>query len=160
MKAGIEFEGFAVLDDMIERFGGDVKAAAEEALIETQRVQAEACKIAAAPYKRGNGGAKGYATGEMYDSICEDKRVEWSGTKATIETGFDYRRPGGKHSLFVQNGTPRRESVRGKPNPMQADEKIWQSVKGMKIREDIAKVQSEIFKKHADMAYNAKYGGK
>ena len=148
MKVGIEFEGFAKIEASLEKLGANVRQATEEALVETQRIQAEACKIAAAPYKRGNGGLKGYATGAMYDSICEDKTVEWSGTQAAIETGFDYRKPGGKHSIYVQNGTPRRKSVNGKPNPMEADAKIFQAVKGVKIREDIAKAQQRVFEEY------------
>lgn len=159
MRAQIEFEGFAVMSDAIDRLGGNVQQATEEALIETQRIQAEACKQAAAPYKAGSKGVKGYATGAMYDSICEDKRVEWSGTEATIETGFDYRKPGGKHSLYVQNGTPRRKSRSGTPNPMDPDPAIWQAVKGVKIKEDIAAAQAAVFKKYEDAAFAAKHGG-
>lgn len=136
VKMKILFSGFEDLAADIDRAGGDLKEAVNEALQETQNLIQQNVASAAAPYAAK--GRKGYATGKMYGTIIADGRVDWQGSVASIDTGFRIRENGGWHSIFVMYGTPR----------MQKDSKVYNAIKGAATKNQIAKVQEEILMKH------------
>ena len=135
-RMSITFDGFADLAEAIDRAGGDVKSAANEALTKTQELVQNNLEHAAAVYA--HGGLKGYATGAMYDSIIKDASVNWIGTVAEVSAGFKISQKGGWHSIFVMYGTPR----------MAKDPSVYNAIKGTKTKKDIAELQQEVMQNH------------
>lgn len=143
-KMSITFDGFNELAEMIDKANLDLKSAVNEALEETADIAKATLIPAAAIYDRK--GLKGYAKGKMYRSMLRDKPISWEGSVATVRTGFSAERSkaGFMHSIFVMYGTPR----------MAKDPKIYNAIKGTKVRKEIAQKQEEIMVKHL------KFGGK
>ena len=139
-KMQIMFDGFSDLAEAIDRVEGDLHAAVDDALNETQETVRANLIPAAAVYDRK--GLKGYATGKMYRSIIKSAPVEWEGSVATVKTGFstngDATMAGFMHSIFVMYGTPK----------MSKDPKIYNAIKGTKVKKEIAEKQKEIMQKH------------
>lgn len=139
-KMSITFDGFADLVEAIDKAGGNIQKAVDEALTETQEVVKSNLIPAAAIYDRK--GRKGYATGKMYRSLIKDTTIYWYGSVAEVNVGFTSN--GGKtiagfmHSIFVMYGTPR----------MAKDQKVYSAIKGSKTKKDIAKVQEEALDKY------------
>ena len=138
-KMQILFDGFENLAYAIDEVGGDLQAAVDEALKETQEIAKASLLPAAAVYDRK--GLKGYATGKMYSKMIKDTSVEWEGTVASVKTGFELD-GSGWHSIFVMYGTPK----------MGKDPKIYNALKGTKLRKEIAEAQEKIMLKHLDLA--------
>lgn len=138
-KMSITFDGFADLAADIDRSGGDLHAAVDEALTATQKLIQSNLATAAAEYARK--GRKGYATGEMYASILKDARITWQGSVAEVGAGFGLDEKGGWHSIFIMYGTPR----------MAKDTKVYNAIKGAKTKNDIAKIQQEIMQKYMQL---------
>lgn len=137
MKMEITFDGFDKLVEEIDRCGGNLRQAADEALSETQRlVQTEVTK-ASAIYSTKGGGRKGYATGAMVKKIIKNPEVTWEGTKATVEVGFIIK-DAGIHTIFLMHGTPK----------MQKDQKLYDAVFGEHIKNMIATAQEDIMRKY------------
>lgn len=137
-KMSVTFDGFADMAERLDRMGGDLRKAANEALEATQDVTAQNLATAAAPYAHKGGGLKGYATGAMYRTIERDNRIAWGGSVATVDAGFDLKADGGFHSIFVMYGTPR----------MSKDVRVYNAIKGARTRADIAKRQKEIMQRY------------
>lgn len=138
-KMSIIFDGFADLAEQIDRSGGDLHKAVDEALTETQKLIQENLVTAAAPYA--SKGLKGYARGEMYKRILQDARIHWKGEVAEVDVGFNLSEKGGWHSIFVMYGTPR----------MAKDTKVYNAIKGAKTKKDIEKIQEEILQKYVKL---------
>lgn len=143
-RMSITFDGFEKLAEDIDAIGGDLHEAVDEALEETQKIVHEELVQAAEIYASANKGKKGYATGKMYKSIINDVRIDWKGTIAEVKTGFTGE--GGKyagfmHSIFVMYGTPK----------MVKDVKVYNAIKGTKVRKEIYDKQEEIMKKHLEL---------
>ena len=136
VKMKILFEGFKDLAADIDRAGGDVQKAVNEALVKTQQQIQQNLVSAAAPYSAK--GRKGYATGQMYGTIIADGAVSWAGSVAEVDVGFRIRQQGGWHSIFVMYGTPR----------MAKDTAVYNAIKGTSTKAQIAKLQEEIMMKH------------
>ncbi len=135
-RMSIMFDGFKDLAYKIDEAGGDLHAAVDEALTETQfyiQHQVESASMAYA-----HNGLKGYATGKMFNSIINDGVIDWSGTVATVRVGFDLHQAGGFHSIFVMYGTPK----------MAKDQKVYNAIRGTKTQKDIAKIQQSIMEKY------------
>lgn len=142
-KMSIIFDGFAKLAEDIDAIGGDLHAAVDEALEETQFIVQSNLVTAASIYAAK--GRKGYAKGDMYDSIIQDLQIDWKGTVAEVKTGFSSNGyatwEGFMHSIFVMYGTPK----------MAKDAKVYNAIKGTKTRKEIAEKQEEIMVKHLEL---------
>lgn len=138
----IIFDGFADLAADIDRVGGDLKKATEEALTETQKLVQSNLTHAAAPYA--TKGVKGYAEGDMYDTIKKDSAVQWTGSVASIGVGFELYQKGGWHSIFIMYGTPR----------ISKDQRVYNAIKGSKTKKQIAAKQEEIMRKYLSLEGN------
>lgn len=136
-KMSITFDGFADLAAEIDRSGGDLEKAVDEALEATQEVIKNNLIPAAAVYDRK--GLKGYATGKMYRSMITDTKVQWNGYVAEVGVGFNLSE--NWHSIFVMYGTPR----------MSKDPKLYNAIRGAKTQKDIEKVQQEIMQKYLNL---------
>ena len=135
-KMKIIFDGFEDLAYAIDKAGGDLKSAVDEALVETQKLIQQNVASAAAPYAAK--GRKGYATGRMYSTIIGDGAVSWEGSVATVNAGFGISDSGGWHSIFIMYGTPR----------MAKDTAVYNAIKGAKTKKEIEKIQQEIMQKY------------
>ena len=138
-KMEILFDGFENLAYAIDEAGADLQAAVDEALTETQEIVKANLIPAAAVYDRK--GLKGYATGKMYRKMIKDTSVDWKGTVAEVNTGFMLE-GGGWHSIFVMYGTPK----------MTKDQKIYNAIKGTKVKKQIAEAQERIMQQHLELA--------
>ena len=138
-KMEILFDGFENLAYAIDEAGADLQAAVDEALTETQEIVKANLIPAAAVYDRK--GWKGYATGKMYRKMIKDTSVDWKGTVAEVNTGFMLE-GGGWHSIFVMYGTPK----------MTKDQKIYNAIKGTKVKKQIAEAQERIMQQHLELA--------
>ena len=139
-KMKIIFDGFAKLAEDIDAIGGDLHVAVDEALTETSEIVQSNVRSAAAVYA--HGGRKGYAKGDMYDSIIDEGWIDWKGLIAEVRVGFSSHGyetwKGFMHSIFVMYGTPR----------MAKDPKVYNAIKGTRTRKQIAEKQEEIMVKH------------
>jgi len=135
-KMSITFDGFDDLAAAVDRSGGELKTAVNEALTETQQIIQSNLSTAAAVYA--GKGRKGYATGKMYSSIINDAKVNWHGSVAEVNAGFRLNENDGWHSIFVMYGTPK----------MAKDPKVYNAIKGTKIRKEIAEKQQEVMSKY------------
>lgn len=124
----------------IDKAGGNLKAAADEALTESAKIVQSNTVSAAAPYFRG--GRKGYATGDMYRSIKRTVSPTWTGDVAEVHVGFDLKAKGGFHSIFVMYGTPR----------MQKDTQVYNAIRGIKTKKSVEAAQEKAMKKHLKLA--------
>ena len=138
-RMSITFDGFKDLAYQIDKAGGDLNAAVEDALLQTQEWIQNNVRYAAAPYA--NKGLKGYANGDMYKSIIDDGKITWSGTVAEVRVGFDLGEEGAFHSIFIMYGTPR----------IAKDQKIYDAIRGTKTQKEIAKLQEEVMKKYLSL---------
>ena len=145
MKMSITFNGFETMAAELEKIGGDLKPAVNEALEETQKYIQQQVESAVEPYQ--DGGQKGYAKGDMYKSIITNPKIEWSGSVASVNVGFskqlDWK--GFMHSIFVMYGVP----AHGKFNRgYHKDAKVYNSIRGIRTKKQIEKIQKEIMEKH------------
>lgn len=135
-RMSIIFDGFKDLAYKIDEAGGDLHAAVDEALTETQFYIQNEVEKASIPYA--HGGLKGYATGKMANSIVADGVIHWTGTVAEVRVGYDLHQAGGFHSIFVMYGTPK----------MTKDQKVYDAIRGTKTKKDIARLQQGIMEKY------------
>lgn len=138
-KMSIIFDGFADLAEKIDRSDGDLHKAVDEALTATQKLIQDNLVTAAAPYA--TKGKKGYATGAMYKAIINNAKVNWHGSVAEVDAGFELYQEGGWHSIFVMYGTPR----------MAKDTKVYNAIKGTKTKKDIAAEQQKIMQSYLNL---------
>lgn len=133
-RMSILFDGFQDLAEMVDRINPSaLKPAVDKALTETGKYVQSEVNQAALPYA--HGGLKGYATGEMFNALKKDNQVIWTSPYvAEVSVGFNLSAKGGFHSIFVMYGTPR----------MAKDQKLYNSIKGTKIRKEVAKIQEDI----------------
>lgn len=142
VKMQLLFDGFKDLAADIDRIGGDLDAAVDEALIGTADTIHNNLVTAAASYASKGGGKRGYATGAMYSTIIGDNYVNWMGSIASIDVGFRIRQTGGWHSIFVMYGTPK----------MAKDTAVYNAIKGAATQAQIKKLQEEIMMDHLALA--------
>lgn len=140
VKMQLLFDGFKDLAADIDRAGGNMEAAVNDALVQTQSLIQQNLVTSAAPYSAK--GRKGYATGAMYGTIIADGAVSWAGSVATVDTGFRIRESGGWHSIFVMYGTPK----------MAKDSAVYNAIKGSATQAQIRKLQEEIMMEHLKLA--------
>ena len=136
-RMSITFPGFDDLAAEIDRAGGNLEAAVEDALLQTQEFIQNGLTIAAAPYNAK--GLKGYATGKMYGSIIDDRKIYIKGNVAEVRVGFELDK--GFHSIFIMYGTPR----------IAKDQRVYNAIRGTKTKKDIAELQEEIMRKHLQL---------
>lgn len=145
MKMSITFDGFEKLAVELEKVGGDLKPAVNEALEETQKYIQQNLENASVVYS--NGGRKGYADGDLVNAIITDPKIDWSGSVASVKVGFSQQKnwKGFMHSIFVMYGVP----AHGKFNKgYQKDAKVYNAIRGKKTRLEIEKIQKEVMEKH------------
>lgn len=124
---------FEELITKLDGLGGDVKSVVTDALEQAAETIEWDTKDA---MQATNLPAKGeYSTGDTEKTIVSNSQIEWSGTMASINVGFDYGKNGAGGLLIT--GTP-------KMQPNRALNKIYTSKKYMKdIQNDIAEIVND-----------------
>ena len=136
-RMSITFPGFDDLAAEIDRAGGNLEAAVEDALLQTQEFIQNGLIMAAAPYNAK--GLKGYATGKMFGSIIDDRKIYFKGTVAEVRVGFELDT--GFHSIFIMYGTPR----------IAKDQKVYNAIRGTKTQKEIWELQESVMRKHLNL---------
>ena len=124
-KMKLEFEGFNEAIKRLSSLEGNVKATTDKALEKSNRIVREKAGAAMQPHNK---------TYQTIRSLKSDAKVEWAGTMATMPVGFDISKGGLAH-IFLMYGTPR----------MQKDQKLYNAFYGTGTRNEIHKIQEEIF---------------
>ena len=137
-KMKILFDGFSDLAEHIDKASDNLQKAVNEALEATFKIIQTEVENATAIYSAKGGGKKGYSTSRMYQTIIKDGGVKWNGTVAEVSVGFDLSKKYGYHSIFVMYGTPRYPK----------DSKLYASIKGSRVKEEVAKAQEEILRSY------------
>lgn len=128
-KLKLQFSGFEEYIEKLDKLGGDVREATEQALIKTHEMITPALK------KRMEKAHDKYS-GATKRSLDENAVVTWEGQMASINVGFHIR-DGGLPSIFLMYGTPR----------MQPDRTLYNLVYGAVMKREIGELQKEIFVK-------------
>lgn len=124
-KTRLEFEGFEEVIARLSKLEGDIKGTTEKALKTSHaHVTPQLHNI----MKTHN------QTGATEKSIVDNAKVEWAGSIASIDIGFDISH-GGLASIFLMYGTPR----------MAKDQNLYNAVYGKKTKDEIMKIQEDIF---------------
>lgn len=123
-KFAFNFKEMAVLAERIEKLGGSLEKACEEALLATHDLITP---------QLSKGIERHVQTGETQDSLERAPRVQWlTPTKAQVNIGFDLE-AGGWPSIFLMWGTPK----------MKPDTALKNAAFGSKIRREVANIQRE-----------------
>ncbi|MCI8868155.1 MAG: hypothetical protein HFE61_08495 [Anaerotignum sp.] len=129
-RIGMSFAGFEEMAAEFDALGGELREVITECLEKSHGLVTPKLHADMARHRR---------TGRTERSILDDVRVEWSGTKAFVDVGFDIQN-GGLASIFLMYGTPR----------MKKDTKLYNDIYGKKTRDEIRALQEEIFRKKMD----------
>lgn len=124
-KFGLEFDGFEELLTRINKLEGNAKATTDRALKATHKHITPTLHQAMAKHRQ---------TEKTEKSIVDTAKVEWIGSVASVEVGFDISK-GGLPSIFLMFGTPK----------MKPDTKLKNAIFGNKTRSEIMKIQEDIF---------------
>lgn len=144
-KFGLKFDGLAELSEQYEKLGGDLKKITEEALEFIPGEINPELKKAMTKHQR---------TGATAKSIVENRKVEWSGTRASIAVGFNVG-GAGFPSIFLMYGTPRHAPANQYGGPVKSgaqdnpgikqDKTLYNAIYGSKMQKAIAEQQKKIF---------------
>lgn len=101
-KLALKFKGFEDYISTLQELGANVKEETEKALLESGEIINNALHEEMKPH---------HVTGQTEKSIIEPK-VSWSGTKASMRFGFDYKKAG-LAPVFLERGR-----LHQKPTPV------------------------------------------
>lgn len=124
-KMGLEFFGFEEVISRLSKLDGDIKGTTEKALKQSQKHITENLHKEMKKHKQ---------TGYTEKSLVENPSVEWTGTVAKIDVGFDISN-GGLPSIFLMYGTPR----------MEKDQNLFRALYGSRTMKEIRKIQEDTF---------------
>ena len=132
-------KGFEKLLVQLDKLGGDVNKAVEDALKPAaERIQIDthlALSIANLP-------AQGrYWTGTTSEAVVSDNSVRWEGQTAWVPVGFDFSKRGA--GGFLITGTPK----------MRPDQKLHEMYKQKKYMNQIQRDMEDAVWKHLNKAY-------
>lgn len=124
-KTMIEFDGFDEVLERLKKVDGDIKQTTTKALKETHKIITRKAESAIAPHK---------LTGVTEKSLKREAKIEWSGTLASVETGFSILE-GGLASIFLMYGTPR----------MKKDQAMYNAFWSKKTHDEVREAQEKTF---------------
>lgn len=116
----MQFDGFTDVIHQLEQLEVDVRETITDALQEAGQLVTEQARAAIQPHRR---------TGKTEASLRENPTVEWTGTEAAVNVGFDINN-GGLPSIFLMYGTPR----------MKKDIKLYNAVYGAETTKKIEQI--------------------
>lgn len=124
-KFNVEIDGFDEVIARLNELECDVKKVTEKALRGTHSHVTEKLKKAIKPHKQ---------TGVTESSLKKDAEINWSGSAAKVNVGFDISK-GGLPSIFLLYGTPRTKK----------DPKLYAALYGKKTKQEIKEIQEDAF---------------
>lgn len=124
-KFKVEFDGFTEVMARLKKLDGDVKKTTETALKKTHEIVTDKAEQAIKPHKK---------TGRTERSLQKQAKVNWVGTTASVEAGFDIHN-GGLASIFLMYGTPRTKK----------DQKIYDAFFSNKTKSEVREAQEATF---------------
>lgn len=124
-KVKVDFAGFKEAAEKLDRLGGDLRGATEEALLKSKRMVHKQVGQAMAPHNKTFGTIR---------SLVSDEKVTWFSTRAVIQVGFDLEH-GGMPSIYLMFGTPK----------MEPDKKLYNSIYGSATKKKVRDLQEQIF---------------
>ena len=124
-KFSVKFDGFDEVVARLSKLEGDVKKITEKALKETHANITPNLHLEMVRHRR---------TGQTEKSIVENAKIDWVGSVASVNIGFDISN-GGLPSIFLMYGTPR----------MKKDQKLYNAIYSKKTKKDIMKIQEDVF---------------
>ncbi len=124
-KTRIEFDGFEEAISRLTKLNGNVKNISEKALKKTHKIITQKAEDAITPHNQ---------THQTEKSLRKEAEIEWTGTVASIKTGFSISE-GGLASIFLMYGTPR----------MKKDQKMYNAFWSKSTQQEVAEAQKEIF---------------
>lgn len=119
----MQFDGFTDVIHQLEQLEVDVRQTVTGALQEAGQLVTEQARAAIQPHRR---------TGKTEASLIENPPVEWTGTQAAVNVGFDINN-GGLPSIFLMYGTPR----------MKKDIKLYNAVYGAETKKKIEQIERD-----------------
>ena len=122
-KIEMQFDGFTDVIHQLEQLEVDVRQTVTGALQEAGQLVTEQARAAIQPHRR---------TGKTEASLIENPPVEWTGTQAAVNVGFDINN-GGLPSIFLMYGTPR----------MKKDIKLYNAVYGAETKKKIEQIERD-----------------
>lgn len=126
----LDTKGFESLLTKLDEVGGNINEVVTKALEEAgQTIAEDTHKAMAASYLPAGGK---YSNGKTEAAIVDNPQVEWSGSRASIEVGFDFGKPGA--GGFLITGTPK----------MKPDKELNRMYKGKKYMKQIQDQMSEV----------------
>ena len=133
----LDTKGFEQLLTKLDSLGGNMVEVVDKALTDAgKKIGEDTHKAMAKEYLPAGGK---YSKGDTEKTIIDNPQVEWSGSKALIDVGFDFAKPGAGGFLIT-----------GRPDmaPDKELEKIYKSKKYMKeIQEQMANTVGEAITK-------------
>lgn len=128
-KFAFRFDEMEDLAAKIEKMGGSLQAAVDDALRKTHDFITP---------KLDAGIARHHASGDTEESLVESPSIVWeSPLLAKVSIGFDLK-DGGLPSIFLMWGTPRR-----KASNMPVDKALKNAAFGPAVKREVAKIQRE-----------------
>lgn len=128
-KFAFRFDEMEDLADKIEKMGGSLQAAADDALRKTHDFITP---------KLDTGIARHHVSGDTEESLVHSPAIAWeSPLLAKVSIGFDLK-DGGLPSIFLMWGTPRR-----KASDMPVDKALKNAAFGPAVKREVAKIQRE-----------------
>lgn len=122
-KIEMQFDGMDAIIRQLEQLEVDVRETVTDALQEAGQLVTEQARAAIQPHER---------TGKTEASLRENPTVEWTGTEAAVNVGFDINN-GGMPSIFLMYGTPR----------MKKDTNLYNAFYGAQTQKKIEKIERD-----------------
>ena len=142
VKVTADFKAISDYAERLEKLGGSIEE------VVTQMLQ-NAHDITTADIEREM--KKHNKTGDTDRSILRNSKVEWSGTVASIDIGFDINN-GGLPSIFLMYGTPKHEP--GHPGT-ERDQALYDAIYG----KSALRKRAEMVKAIMDREIKKRMGG-
>lgn len=133
---------FAEYAERLDKLGGDIQEVVDQILQNAHSMVTDDVERAMQKHNK---------SGDTSRSILRDSKVEWSGTVASINVGFDISN-GGLPSIFLMYGTPKHEP--GHPGT-DADQALYDAIYGKQQ----AKRMQEMYTKTMERAIKKRMGG-
>lgn len=134
----VENKIFAEYAERLDKLGGDIKGVVDKILQDAHATVTSEVEAAMMKHNK---------SGDTSRSILRDSKVQWTGTTASINVGFDISN-GGLPSIFLMYGTPKHEP--GHPGT-DADKVLYDAIYGKRqarnLREMSIKAMEEAIKK-------------
>lgn len=124
----MQFDGMDAIIRQLEQLEVDVRQTVTDALQEAGQLVTEQARAAIQPH---------YRTGKTEASLRENPTVEWTGTEAAVNVGFDINN-GGLPSIFLMYGT----KVHGTPRAKK-DTKLYNAFYGAETQKKIEKIERD-----------------